>query len=346
MLNLNELCTPPPEYDPQALALADLEIGETLSDWETRREELRERWLDFLGFGPQQVPLNPEVHGEEHLGDITRLLISYNVEENCRAEAFLLKPADVENAPGVVVFHPTHHRTIMGPAGISDYPTKHFAKHLAKRGYVALCPRNYLFDYRDMMAKSRSQYVQIVDYLLKLWPQWTGMGKMLWDGMRAVDYLQDRPEVDADRIGCIGHSLGAKEALYLTAFDDRVEAGVSSEGGLGIPFSNWSDRWYLGEAITDRDDLQHHQLVAMCAPRALLVIGGGLQPTQKSEDSSPGADPIEDWNYMEAARPVYELYDRPENLGLFLHNKGHFVPPEAEDIIYPWMDYFLKGDSQ
>ena len=48
------------------------------------------------------------------------------------------------------------------------------------------------------------------------------------------------------RMGAVGHSLGAKETLYLAAFDERVKATVSSEGGIGTKFSNWDAAWYLG----------------------------------------------------------------------------------------------------
>jgi dienelactone hydrolase len=46
----------------------------------------------------------------------------------------------------------------------------------------------------------------------------------LWDGMRAIDYLQSRPEVDADRIGCIGLSFGGTMTAYLAALDERIKA--------------------------------------------------------------------------------------------------------------------------
>ena len=72
---------------------------------------------------------------------------------------------------------------------------------------------------------------------------------MLYDASRAVDLLVAIEDVDPHRIGAIGHSLGAKEVLYLAAFDERVRAVVSSEGGIGLSYSNWDAPWYLGEAI-------------------------------------------------------------------------------------------------
>ena len=53
---------------------------------------------------------------------------------------------------------------------------------------------------------------------------------MLYDAMRAVDVLESLPQVDRNRIGAVGHSLGAKETLYLAAFDERVKVAVASEG--------------------------------------------------------------------------------------------------------------------
>jgi dienelactone hydrolase len=72
------------------------------------------------------------------------------------------------------------------------------------------------------------------------------MAKMLHDAQVALDVLARDPHVDAQRLGAVGHSLGAKQTLYLAALDERVKAAVSSEGGVGRQFSNWSASWYLG----------------------------------------------------------------------------------------------------
>src|SRR5687767_7259050 len=54
------------------------------------------------------------------------------------------------------------------------------------------------------------------------WP-----GLIFWDDIRTVDYLASRPEVDADRIGCVGLSVGAWRANHLIALDDRIKAAVA-----------------------------------------------------------------------------------------------------------------------
>ena len=55
----------------------------------------------------------------------------------------------------------------------------------------------------------------------------------VWDGMRAIDYLEQRPEVDRSRIGCAGHSGGGTLTMFISALDERVKCAVVNEGGTG-----------------------------------------------------------------------------------------------------------------
>ncbi len=344
MLDLKALSTPPPEYDPSAVELPPLEIGPAACEWANQRQNLRDLWLDFLGTPPPVVPLDPQVHEEVDLGFATRSLVSYAVEPDCRVEAYLFVPDLDGPMPGAVVFHPTTNDTIDQPAGLAPVEEKHFGIKLAQRGFVTLSPRNYLWAYMDGPDpdEERTLRMERVDRLLDRWPNWTGMGKMVWDGLRAVDYLLTIPGIDPDRLGCVGHSLGAKEVIYSLALDDRLATGVTSEGGIGVHFSNYHDPWYLGEGIFDRPDLDHHQLLAIAAPRPLLLLGGGRTAPDR-EGGHPGADGVESWAFMQAARPAYELLGDPEHLAFLLHDQGHWIPKFAETVIYDWFDHFL-GD--
>lgn len=152
---------------------------------------------------------------------------------------------------------------------------------------------------------------------------------MLFDGQVALDILAAQPDVDRARIGCIGHSLGAKEALYLAAFDPRITAVVSSEGGIGTKMSNWDAEWYLGDAVTHPGFArEHHELLALAAPRPFLLVGG---------DSADGAA---SWPWIAAAQPVYRLYGEPIRLGLLNHGRGHAVPPDVLPRLLEWMETY------
>ncbi len=105
---------------------------------------------------------------------------------------------------------------------------------------------------------------------------------------------------------------------------------MSSEGGVGITFSNWHDAWYLGPAVkAEGFPREHHELLALAAPRAFLLIGG---------DSADGA---QSWPFIEAALPVYRLYEETPRLGLFNHRGGHAVPPEAVERTLQWLETYL-----
>lgn len=152
---------------------------------------------------------------------------------------------------------------------------------------------------------------------------------MLFDAQRAVDVLESLEEVDSERIGATGHSLGAKEVFYLGAFDDRVKVIVSNEGGIGITFSNWDAPWYLGENI-DEFRHQHHEVLSLVAPKPFLLIGGDSADGEKSRP------------YIEVVRPVYKLYKKPvDTIQLFNHGTGHSVHPDAEKRTYEWMSHYL-----
>jgi hypothetical protein len=157
-------------------------------------------------------------------------------------------------------------------------------------------------------------------------PTANGMGKMLYDARRAVDLLVSLPEVDPRRIGAAGHSLGAKETLYLTALDERVKAAVASEGGLGVRFSNWDAPWYLGTPQLQHD---HHELLALAAPRAFLAIGGN------------SADGARSWPFIDVAMMYYRFYGQPCRIGLFNHGQGHTIPPLALARTLEWLETYL-----
>jgi dienelactone hydrolase len=295
--------------------------------WQRRRAELQRWWTEFLGIEARAAPAPDfRVLEEERIGTVLRQRIAYDSAPGWPTEAYLLRPDKLANrVPGVVVFHSTVDSSIRQPAGVEGQAEKAFGLELAQRGLLTLCPRNYLWpENRRLDATGQAERY------LREKPRSKGMAKMLSDAMIAVDLLASLPQVDAQRIGALGHSLGAKEVLYLAAFDPRVRVTVSSEGGIGTTFSNWEDAWYLGPDIQRPEFTHdHHELLAMVAPRPFLLVGG---------DS---ADGDRSWPYIEAAMPVYELLGNSPRLGLFNHRQGHAVPPIAGQRMIEWIETYL-----
>jgi dienelactone hydrolase len=331
---LDEIQQPPARLPADAPQLSELLVtasGQriaTLEGWQVRRAELRKWWLDWLGPLPAKRPSAPRltIVAEDRDAGVLRQLVRYEVEPGLVTEAYLLKPVKQSApAPGIAVFHSTVPYSIRQPAGLEGPPEKFFGLRYAKQGCVCFCPRNYLWPTTvGIAAQPEAQ-----KYLSRV-PGSKGMAKMLYDALVAVDILAALPEVDPARLGTVGHSLGAKETLYLGAFDERVKVIVSSEGGIGTRFSNWEAAWYLGPDVQSPTFThEHHELLALTAPRPFLLLGGN------SADGDRG------WPFIAAALPVYRLYGQPARIGQFMHGKGHAVPPEAETRIEEWLLNYL-----
>jgi dienelactone hydrolase len=309
--------------------------------WAPTRSALERRWRELMGPFPQRVPLAPRELAREELADHTRVHLRFTADgsrgPDSEPEAYLLLPRTTGKHPGAVVLHQTTDETIRQAAGLSGREAMHLGLHLVRRGFVCIVPRNFLW------CSPGTGYQQLTESILaREWPdptdpaprRWrTGMAKMTWDAIRATDYLVSRPEVDAGRILSIGHSLGGKEVLYHAAFDPRIRAAVSCEGGIGLRFSNWDAVWYLGKQINAPEFKHDHQeLLSLVAPRAFLLIGG------------ESADGAKSWPFIEAALPVWRAHGAEERVGLLRHPAGHDFPHPGPDRerVWAWIDHQLS----
>jgi dienelactone hydrolase len=294
--------------------------------WEAQRQTLRKAWLERLGMPPSKPDkLASQVESQDDEPDHVRRLVTFASEGDDRIRAYLLLPKDLrdgEKRSAIVVFHPTTKETLREPAGLGQRQEMALALQLVRRGYITLSPECYIM--KGDGPKAQAQ--QIANRR----PGWTGLGKMTFDASRCVDYLETLPQVDRPRIGCIGHSLGAKEVLFAMAFEPRYQAGVFNEGGIGLRMSNWTDPWYLTEAMKPHiPALENHQVLALAAPRPLLVLGGN------------SADGDGSWPFVKEARTVYALLDARDRIGLYNHKAGHAFPESARRLAYQWLDHWL-----
>jgi len=330
-----ELRSPPEPPSPKAPVLSPLtNTGGTpfrdQADWVGARKALLVEWKEILGPFPPSVPLAVTVLSTEELPDHTRLRLRYAIDARTDTEAYLLLPKGFRGRrPGMVVLHQTTPNHMDEPVGLQGRESMHLALQLVRKGYVCIVPRNFLWSHPGL------SYQQVTDEVLQprggfRWK--TGLARMTWDAIRATDVLAARREVDDHRIGNIGHSLGGKEVLYHAAFDPRIKAAVSCEGGVGLSFSNWDADWYLGKQIRAADfHHDQHEVLALVAPRAFLLIGG------------ESADGAQSWPYVEMNLPIWRLFRAEERLGLLRHDHGHDFPgPGAErEQVYGWLDHWL-----
>jgi dienelactone hydrolase len=196
----------------------------------------RSKFLSLLGEMPVKVELTLNVVEEVDCGAFIRKKISYASEIGETIPAFLCIPKNVTiPIPAVYCFHQHADNWLLGKSevvGLAGLPDQAYAKELAERGYVTLAPDAICFEERAEV----DDPVEYHAYQLytRLMSGQTLLGKVLFDISAGVDLLQSMPEVDATRIGFIGHSYGGRTALFAPAFDRRIKASVSSCGSTRL----------------------------------------------------------------------------------------------------------------
>ena len=310
-----------------------------LATWQKRREHILANMQKVMGPLPgaeRKVPLDIKVISEDTLGNVVRKKITYAAEKGDRVPAYLLMPKNATGKlPAMLCLHQTTKIGKDEPAGLGERENLASGLHLARRGYVTLCP-----DYPTLGENETDS--------AKLGYTSTTM-KAIWNHMRGIDLLQSLPEVDGERIGAIGHSLGGHNSLFVAAFDPRVKVAVSSCGFTSFPkyyagnLKGWAGPRYMPTIETQYNldpkkmPFDFSEILAVIAPRAIFVNA-----------------PIEDHNFevsgvrdCEAtARPVFDLHDAGRSLAIiYPPGKHNFLPSETVQA-YTFIDRHLKPRAE
>ena len=230
--------------------------GSTKDDWKLWRKTFRRQLLKNLGRFPDRVPLNPEILETSEEDGYRRERVVFDSERFASVPAYVFVPNDLksgEKRPGILAAH-GHGRGKIDVAGIASSEKEYrqfilplnydYARKFARKGYVVIAPdwrcfgerepdHGWIRDNRDKCNVSYLAYGYFGYHMLTL---------NIWDGMRTLDYLQSRPEVDPRRIGMVGLSFGGTMTTYLSALDRRIKAAVVSGYVSTV----------RGDALTDR----------------------------------------------------------------------------------------------
>jgi dienelactone hydrolase len=241
--------------------------------WPARRRQIERAWLgDFPGDVPPLQPVMKKVASEH---GITRYHVSFQAEADDRVTAWLLVPDSAarpgKRTPGIICIHSTTwgagKDSTAGLAGRrpQDPPTdpkigRASGLELARHGYITLCI-DLLTDGERIPPGGR---IMDTRWFHERHPNWSIVGKNIWDTMRSVDFLQSLDFVDAEQIGVIGWSLGGHSALFAAAFDPRITATISNGGVLDWHRTTdaWSRKpsswtpWKTGDPETSSPELE------------------------------------------------------------------------------------------
>ncbi|MCE9603398.1 MAG: DUF2920 family protein [Planctomycetia bacterium] len=310
-------------------------VAKTPAEWEERRKHIRaalERVMGPLPNPAKRVALDVVVLEETKLdGGLIRRKIRYGSDATDSVLAYLFLPAAAANSkrPAMLCLHQTAKAGKAEPAGLGGNADLKYALDLALRGYVTIAPDYPSFGDSKYDFGSQHGYA-------------SGSMKAVWDNVRAVDLLETLSEVDATRIGAIGHSLGGHNAMLTAVFEPRLKAIVSSCGFctfLKDDLPSWTGPVYMPRIKTEfgndaaRVPFDYTEIVAAFAPRPFLACAA-------EGDTDFDITGVRD--VMQAAQKVYDLYAASDKLRGYYPPGPHAFPADARKLAYDWLDQMLK----
>ena len=305
------------------------ELPTALADWETQRSRIKEQLLNSWGrFPTEKCALEPRVLGELQRGDyrVEKLLFQTRPGIWMTANAYV--PAGVGRRPAVLCVH-GHWR-----GAKQDPVVQSRCIGLARLGFFVLVVDAFGAGERGI-GKALGEYHGEMT-ATTLWPSGLALaGLQVYENMRAVDYLQSRPEVDPDRIGVTGASGGGNQSMYVGAIDERI--------GCVVPVcSVGTYDSYLGAACCMCEltpavlsYTEEWGVLARVAPRGLMVINA----TQDAFQFSVG----EAEKSLDSVAEVFRLYGVEEKLRHAVFESRHDYNQAMREAMYGWMTWHLKG---
>jgi len=310
----------------------------SLNEWKAQREERRRQLLDMLGLWPlpEKTPLNPVITGrlDHELFSVEKLHFQASPQLYVTANLYLPK-----NAPGKVpaILYVCGHSSMV-TNGVSCGNKTGYQRHgawFARNGYACLMIDT--LQYGEIRGAHRGTYSD---------GQWwwnsrgyTPAGVEAWFGMRALDYLCSRPEVDPERIGMTGRSGGGAYSWLVAALDDRVK--------VVAPIAGMTDlrNQVLDGCVDGHCDCMFHlntarwdfpMIGALVAPRPLLM-------GNSDKDRIFPLDGV--MRVHDQIRRIYRLYNKDENFGLLITEGDHQDTQELQVPVFRWFNRFLKNEQ-
>jgi dienelactone hydrolase len=337
----------------QWMAQADiapaLNVPSTQADWEKQRVTLRQELNQLLGHLPPRprVPKVETVAREDRDGYV-REKFHFDNGAGASVPGYLLLPKNANGkSPAILYCHWHGGQYDIGKEELFKTNATPVAAGptLAKRGYVVIAIDAYCFGERNGQGpggpEEKGGAGEMTASKFNLW-----IGRSLWgmivrDDLMALDYLCSRPEVDADRIGVTGISMGSTRTWWAMALDDRLKTGVGIccltryQNLIGIDGLKYHGIYYFVPNLLRHFDTE--AVVALAAPRPLLFQSGELD----------GGSPVDGIRVIEReVGKVYRLYRQSDNFQSIIYPAtGHVYLPDMWEKTLAWLDRQLKRQS-
>ncbi|MBL6765824.1 MAG: prolyl oligopeptidase family serine peptidase [Verrucomicrobiae bacterium] len=317
-------------------SLADIR---SVEDWKKQRPTYHRQLLEMLGLDPlpEKTDLKASITGKADHADFTVENLHFQSRPGLYVTGNLYLPKNSTNPAPAVLYVCGHGK--VKKDGVSYGNKTHYQHHgawFARNGYVCLII--------DTIQLGEIEGIHHGTYREGMWwwnsRGYTPAGVEAWNCVRALDYLQSRPEVDGDRLGVTGRSGGGAYSWWIAAIDERIKvaapvAGITDlrnhvvdgvvEGHCDCMFHVNTHRWDFA------------QIAALVAPRPLLLCN--------TDDDR--IFPLDGVNRVyEKVRRIYDLHGARKNLGLVIIPGPHSDTQPLRVPVFSWFNHHLKADEK
>lgn len=318
-----------------ASCLTDVKSRE---DWQTKRDGYRHELLEMLGLDPlpEKTDLHAEITGKVEQDDFHVENLQFQSRPGLYVTGNLYVPNHVDGKIPAILYVCGH--GAVKKDGISFGNKVHYQHHgawFARNGYVCLVI--------DTLQLGEIEGIHHGTYRYGMWwwlnRGYTAAGVEAWNCVRAIDYLQSRPEVDPQRIGVTGRSGGGAYSWWIAAIDERIRCAVPVAGITDLQnhvvdgcVEGHCDCMYM--VNTYRWD--YAKVAALVAPRPLLI----------GNTDSDGIFPLDGVvRLFEQVRRIYTLNGAKDKVALNITAGPHKDTQELQVHAFRWFNQHLKNDT-
>lgn len=329
----------------ESLRLPAWPMPTDLARWQHDRAAVRNTLVTLMGDLPARPdPRKVRIVSSENRGEFTLERIEFHNGADALVPGYIMIPHSPAGAPAtrrpcIMLLH--EHGGSKDSVCLNVNARDHAGTQLVRKGYIVAAIDGYFHGERIGRGPAgaiENKAAQEMSFSkINFWLGRTLWGMQVRDEQCLLDYLATRPDVDADKIGASGMSMGSTRSWWLAAVDDRIKAIVGV-----VCFTRYTELiehgylrahgiYYFVPGMLKHFDTE--AIHALVAPRPHLELSG---------DQDPGT-PLDGVETLERKlAPVYQLYGKPENFrSVVWTNTGHEYLPEMRDRMIAWFQQHL-----
>lgn len=311
----------------------------TCNDWENRAMIIRDSIRAWTGTLPEKTPLKAKTTGRLERDGYSIEKILFESRPNYFVTANLYLPKNYR-VPRPALLNVIGHT----PLGKADERYQRISVNMAKKGFVVLTidclgqGERIVSDYSSWSSApgNAHQIIGIQSFLSGTHV----FNFMVWDAIRAIDYLVSRKEVDPENICITGSSGGGMMSTYILAFDDRIK--------VTVPTCNpniWNYRVHANLG-SDHEQVFFGAFESKIDPRSDPLFIHVPKPMLLNTTTDDHLNPVRGvWDLTTSLYKAYSACNQPDHFTTTMVKAGHAYNREQREITYSWMLHWTGGSS-